>query len=713
MLSPYADAAGDYLAGGWSPIRLPYRKKNPPPIGFTGYEGRYVDAEQVERWSKRGRANVGLRLPEQVIGLDVDDYDGKAGGATFADAVARLGPLPPTWRSTSRTDDPVSGIRFYRVPAGHRWVDRLGDNVEVIHHGHRFAVVAPSMHPEGREYGWFDPDGLPADGGPKVDELPELPAAWVAELDRGDAADRDVTVSLEDHEADAWLADLPDGTPHPDLLALLEAAEAALLAGRHDTTRNLMLNLVRKGEQGYVGVPTALTTLESMFSSALAGESERDVESEWRRMLTGAVGKMKGNPTPTAAEVFDDLQDELFDATPVLRHIRDAAHARLVGSQALLCYTLARVLADVPPHVTLPPVVGGRASLNLGIAVVGGSGVGKSALLSVSRTLLGLPGAWQEDIERNVGSGEGLVQTFLRKGTGKSQVLIDYPHRILTVDEIDALGATQHRSGATIAPTIRSALTGGSLGQANATAERNRHVPGNSYRLVMLLGVQPTRSAALLDDADAGTPQRLVWVLAVDPSLPDEDVPWPGVLEWDLPPSLPTTIDYPDHIKDEVRSARRAQLRDSHADPLAGHKLLTRLKVAAALALLHGEVTITDQWWALAGLVIDLSSAVQVECKRVLSKERQSGHDAVAITKARAEEAAVDDSVKRAAKAILRKVREAGGEWVVWDKARPRITLRPYANEAVETLEASGQIEVEHYVSQRGTDSRRLRYIGG
>ncbi|NPC97885.1 bifunctional DNA primase/polymerase [Nocardioides sp. zg-DK7169] len=712
MASPY-DAADDYRAAGWlGTVILPRRKKSPPPTGFTGYDGTDPDDAQVAAWRRRG-GNIGLRLPSDVIGLDVDAYDDKHGGKVLAEAEARLGKLPPTWRSTSRDTDFVSGIRYYRVPPGRRWANVLGEHVELIHHGHRFAVAPPSVHPAGGEYGWWDPDGLPTHDIPTVAELASLPDAWVAELDRGDAADHDRKAEVDRADVDAWVAELPDEDVHPAVGEVLANAAMALsvAASRHDTTATLMLDLVRKGEQGLVGVPTALDTLEAMFTTALGGE--RDAQGEWSRLLVGAYGIVKANPTPTAAEVFDDLADDLFDATPVLRRIRDAAHSRLVGSQALLCYVLARVLAELPPGVALPPVVGGRASLNLGVAVVGGSGAGKSALLAVSRDLLGDVGQWQEDIERNVGSGEGLVQTFLRKGSGRDLVLIDYPHRILTVDEIDSLGATQRRSGATIAPTIRSALTGGTLGQANASAERNRHVRANSYRLVMLLGVQPTRSAALLDDADAGTPQRLVWVQAVDPSLPDADVPWPGALDWHPPADLPEVIDYPEHVRAEVRAARRAQLRDAGADPLAGHKLLTRLKVAAALALLHGEVAINDQWWELAGVVIDMSAAVQVQCKRTLSTQHQEGHDAVAVTKARAEDAADEDRVKRAAQAITKTLQTAGGEWVVWDKVRPRITLRPYADEAVDRLVASGTVEVEHYTSPKGVESRRLRHAGG
>ena len=179
--APYADAAPTYQRRGWGPIPLRAGTKAPPPAGWTGYGAPYPSGADVTEWASNGDGggNIALRLPESVIGLDVDAYGGKPGAETLAEAEARLGPLPATKVSTSRGDG-VSGIRVFRVPAGRCWADVLGPGVEVIHHGHRYAVVAPSVHPEGRPYRWVA-DGRQVDG-PAVDDLPELPTAWVAEL---------------------------------------------------------------------------------------------------------------------------------------------------------------------------------------------------------------------------------------------------------------------------------------------------------------------------------------------------------------------------------------------------------------------------------------------------------------------------------------------------------------------------------------------------
>lgn len=297
--TPYHQAASDYADKGWSPIRLPHREKAPPPTGFTGYAGALVTDDDIAAWQGAGGGNVGLRMPECVLGIDVDAYNGKTGADTLAASEAWLGPLPPTWRSTSRQADPVSGIRFFRVPEGRQWRDRLGDNVELIHHGHRYAVAAPSVHPEGGVYGWFDPDGLPADEFPVVGELPELPAEWVAELDQGDVGQRPAKVSLKEGDVGAWLEGLPSGDPCRPVLDVLAGAEQAFSTGsRHDTARELVLRLLRLGEQGHTGAATALDTLEGMWLASL--HDREPGWGEWERMVSGGVGMALAKPTADA-----------------------------------------------------------------------------------------------------------------------------------------------------------------------------------------------------------------------------------------------------------------------------------------------------------------------------------------------------------------------------------------------------------------------------
>ena len=208
------------------------RSKFPPPGGFTGYDGRWPTPEDIAGWRSRGfraegehhdASNIALRLPAVAIGLDVDCYEGKTGADELARLVEQWGPLPPTWKTTSRDDG--SGILLYRVPSGvdpTTWPTGAGPSIEIIRHAHRYAVVWPSIHPEtGQPYRWHRPDGTLADEGeiPGLGDLAELPAAWLVGLTGhggngghvkpGSRASRRET----DQRAREWIAALPTGEP--------------------------------------------------------------------------------------------------------------------------------------------------------------------------------------------------------------------------------------------------------------------------------------------------------------------------------------------------------------------------------------------------------------------------------------------------------------------------------------------------------------------
>lgn len=79
---------------------------------------------------------------------------------------------------TSRSDG-KSGIRLFRcdLPGPFR-ASLDGGDVDVIHHGHRYVVLPPSLHPEGRTYALFGPDGQRVTKPPTLLDLPLLPVSW-------------------------------------------------------------------------------------------------------------------------------------------------------------------------------------------------------------------------------------------------------------------------------------------------------------------------------------------------------------------------------------------------------------------------------------------------------------------------------------------------------------------------------------------------------
>lgn len=215
---PYAYAAQLYFDAGWSPLPLrrsgPQTPKGVPPAGFT-CSGRMATQADIDAWIEElPGAPVGIRPPDNAAGIDVDAYTPKYGAITLAELESQLGPLPPTWWSTAR-DDEISGIRFYRVPAGMRFPGKLGRDIEVIWHGYRFARCWPSFHPTGEMYRWYKPDGGRARGEiPRVCELPELPPAWLEFCRTGDPAGGE-----EDGWDDARSANYTD----PDVHKLIQS----------------------------------------------------------------------------------------------------------------------------------------------------------------------------------------------------------------------------------------------------------------------------------------------------------------------------------------------------------------------------------------------------------------------------------------------------------------------------------------------------------
>lgn len=182
---PYSRSADWYFKKAWAP--LPVKDKSYPAKGATGYDGVDAGWDEIQEWIKtRGQLNVAVRANGWVA-IDVDE----GGAEALAAAQAELGPLPATWTSTSWGPDSPRRHHFYKIPVGlnvaraeKRFTDRFGSSVDILHRFHRYAVVAPSIHPgNGQEYRWYTPEGVWGERTlPMRTELPMLPEAWQAFL---------------------------------------------------------------------------------------------------------------------------------------------------------------------------------------------------------------------------------------------------------------------------------------------------------------------------------------------------------------------------------------------------------------------------------------------------------------------------------------------------------------------------------------------------
>ena len=290
IANPFGHAFAEYHAKGWSgTLPLPYRKKKTPPPDYTGHTGAYPSYADLHTWADEGPRNICQRMRVDVVGLDVDAYGGKPGAQTLATLVQAFGALPPTYMTTSR-DDGISGIRYYRVPAGTTLRDSL-PGIELIQRHHRYAVVWPSVHPDtGNTYRWVDEITGEVDCAiPAVDALPELPEAWVNGLHT--AAEGTAKATLDGEQLRSTFLGFPEGAPcHHILKAAGKALEGT---SRHDAYNAAVLAVCRHGRRGCPGAQTVIGRLRKAFVAEISAPGERatpgEAEAEWRRCLDGAL----------------------------------------------------------------------------------------------------------------------------------------------------------------------------------------------------------------------------------------------------------------------------------------------------------------------------------------------------------------------------------------------------------------------------------------
>lgn len=312
--------------------------------------------------------------------------------------------------------------------------------------------------------------------------------------------------------------------------------------------------------------------------------------------------------TAPALRVVDDPAEAFWTARPELEHVRAFARARRAGPWAVLGVVLARAIAATEPNVKLPAIVGRAVSLNMFCALVGPSGGGKGAAEGAAAEAVVFTDSSGVSItipELPVGSGEGIARTFLgseSESESTTRVLFSAP-------EVDTLAAIGARQGSTIMGELRKVYMGEQIGFANSNKATRTPVPAHGYRASLLVGVQPLKAGPLLADADGGTPQRFVWLPVDDPDAPDDRPPTPEPWAVKVTGYKADNVEMavPQIARDAMDVHRLAVLRGEAADPLDGHKMLTRLKVAAALAILAGRVNVTEQDWALGATVIRVS----------------------------------------------------------------------------------------------------------
>lgn len=388
---------------------------------------------------------------------------------------------------------------------------------------------------------------------------------------------------------------------------------------------------------------------------------------------------------------------DLWTAHPVFTHIRTVAWNRGLPAPSVLVGVLAELALHIGPHVVLPPASAAIAPLNVGFALLGDSGAAKTSSARLGAAILGLErrSVWHG----GMGSGEGLIDAFYRwvpkdplKPDGAMRLdlqPLDERRFLLTIDEAEALARVKEAS--TLPAYLRSGISGSDLSNTNTKSGGNkRHVPELTYRLVCVIGVHPDQADVLLGDAGNGFPQRFCWVRAADPDMPTEwdqrpalpggEVGLPG---WELPHYEPDpvtgfhVVGYPDGVEREVWEHNARQMKEGK-DPLEAHIMLVRLKVGVLLSALMGEARLSPLGWELAGVLARQSLSAQHTALARMSRNQVEAEKSRLTRSAEAAGEVEDDRMARCVDAVVRKLRQVGGdgEWLTWRACRPAGRVR-------------------------------------
>jgi len=289
-------------AGIRNTIPLPQSRKSPPPIGFTGAEGKPVSDEQHEEWCEtRGGDGIGFVLEDGYQGVDADNYaKGDRAAGVALHGIAEIEErtrceYPPTACLFHRDDG--SAKFLYRCTPGVKWRGEIAPGVEIISRGYRYvhAGINPDTgKPE--QWGWGRPGGeiRPVDGPLPPEQwavLPERLEAEHAEEDNGRL--RSLATEAEARE---YLDVMPDGPmSYYVRRELRQAIEdlSGINGSRHVRIRIHVRKLVQYGAAGLPGATTALATIERELTEERKLDPDRASDTgEFARMLPWAAKRV-------------------------------------------------------------------------------------------------------------------------------------------------------------------------------------------------------------------------------------------------------------------------------------------------------------------------------------------------------------------------------------------------------------------------------------
>ena len=634
-------AALSYADSGWYLV----------PVNTNIGDGKHPGSVVGDKWqSKSSRdhkviagwfagTDYGIALHcgrSGAVILDVDDPE------AVPDAVLAAMETTGCPYQSTRPDQPGRGHYLMANDTGRRIGNGLGKLATTpkwgeVRGANGVIIVAPSMHSSGGRYQWQ-----------RTGDVPPIPDYLAEALP--DSTNPESTAT--DAEIEKFLATHTE-TTKPQALTGLTKALAAKLAGGHSchmSTLGVLTDAMAEAAAGYYDARTATRVLYPLYRDTVTtGTSTGRIltKVEARASFTGiiawAIGQADAGETKarervtekfrdsftevTAEEIvapvemaapLEDIEGHFWESCDSLKLIYDASLSKMCAPWAVLACCVARTLAQIPPDVVLPDVIGGPGSLNWFAAIVAKSGGGKGAANAVARQLV--PG---DILTRGAGSGEGMIEAYNRKAEPQDHITAI----LFSVDEVDSIASMQARAGQTTMSVIRSGFSGETLGYSYR-GRASEKVEAHSYRMTMTVSVQPERAGGLFSGAGGGTPQRFQWFPGRDKRIKAERPTWPTDSTGQLRALKPVDLQNLPHggmsIPPEAEALILKAREDSNSggtdEALDGHAVFCREKFAYALAIMEGRTTMNSDDWKLSGIASDVSDWCRMRAQSALVK---------------------------------------------------------------------------------------------
>lgn len=428
------------------------------------------------------------------------------------------------------------------------------------------------------------------------------------------------------------------------------------------------------------------------------------------------------------------LPDEFWGSRDLFKQVWAAAKAEGAAPDAVLGVVLARAAAMTSHELTFNS--GKPGNLNLFVNVVAPSGIGKTEAMRSGKQLIALPpylcdqyGEINKDRyrEASLGSGEGIAEIymgvkeletgdFIRSGPGKGDPKTK-PVRMqvrnnayLHLDEGETLTKMNERRGSTVGQIIRSAWVGAQLGQANAAELTTRDVPAGTYALGLVIGFQPHAAQQLLADGGGGTPQRFLWLSALDTDMAagpsDPPHPYHLPLGDDRGGARRGIVAFPQEIKQALWDALSYKTKHpEEIEEINSHEPLMRCKLAALLCVLDERMEVDREDWRLSGMIWAVSCAVRDRLieygrqEKVRARDAEKERHAELVAAGEAARMEVTERVAAYARTTAEHVRAAiaeGAEGIGRSDERRRVksNLRQSWDAALEYAQARGWVRL-------------------